>query len=383
MNKCSKKSMIRAYVYGYLNKYYVVRETMSLSEDTYLDYRKNELFAYMKKSYNANSYIGRLICSVISYIEPVVSLFVVCISSVIYTLKIPFANKTNLENRYIVYDIGQTKLEKLLDDAGLTSKDVILIIPPEKKNRLGFTCYSIFNFISINELWRCNLLSLRTIFLMNKKYKRMDIFFRSYSSLSFYMAFVVLEKLSQKNGFIYFSTYNRWAFLMGAINAPKTFVQHGVIGEYPFLIKCSFVDKGYFISPKQETLCKKYLLKGVGESFLQKSIKLNNSKLKLNGKKNVLFVCHSKYHDLELKYIPMIGASNNLYIKPHPLESSAPYEAIIKDKNAIILDKADFIEADIVLGYQSTLMEEYAILGVPVHYYSDSDFDSVVLTLTD
>lgn len=378
-----QRIMLKAYIGGYLNTYYVERTTLSLSSEGYKRFRRFALFAYIKKTYHPDSILDNFFCATYSLIEPYVSILVVICSSVLHCIKLCLKRRCNttLSRRKIIYDIGEPKLDKMLKDASIEHKDVVLIIPPEgtKYDRSIYTSYSIYNYLTFKDIWNNLILSVRTIVLLWQKYGDNDPFFRSYSCYSYYLAFCCLRYLANDNVLVYFSTYNRWALMIKEMKCKKIFIQHGIIGSFPFLIKCGRVDCGFFISKNQTVICEKYLFKEIGEIRLQKSIKINNDKLLNNGKVNILIVCHSKFMQQEIKYASLLaGGEYNIYLKYHPLESRVPYDILASKTNAIVLDKADFIEADIVIGYQSTLMEEYANIGVPVYYYSDMDFDSVI-----
>lgn len=384
-----RKNLFRLYIFGYLNEK-IVSRWQTGNQKNRKEFKKKALVSYLNLG-RFPSFVQKILIATISIAE----------------LPLSWAMETYLFGRYVfalllhtkskntegdIYFIGtkEQRFKKELQNARISEQDVVVV------KFLGFNYGRIFDGIkqiSIldglrqSDIWRAYRYSLRLSTFMDKRYGKDDMFFRSYSSFEFFLASFFLSQLDKSKKVVYVETYSRWAHLSGHLPQKVTFVQHGIIGkELNFLIKIGSPNEAYFLNEKEAGYCCEYLFyKKPVIKFLDGLKFTSNEKLLDNGNINVLVVCHYIYFDIEKKIASAVIALGgyNVYMKPHPLDPRDQYIKLCKEIGAIIMDKQDYPNVDVVIAYNSTLAVEYADAGVDVIRHDETDFEEIINKLNN
>ena len=217
------------------------------------------------------------------------------------------------------------------------------------------------------------------VFFMKKKFHKRDFFFRSYSSFEYFVAYFFVIKSSKTNKYYFHSLIDRWSYLFGDIEHKTYFIQHGLINDQQKIRKIGKADYAYFIDKKQKEICEKILFKNIPVAYFRKPINTDSTaKLLKNGLKNILLICNLLFFDKEKDIIKNLKEKKvNLYVKPHPGDKNAHYESLQSNNKFILLEPRDYIKADIVISYVSTLATEYENNGILVlrHTYNSFQYD--------
>ena len=313
-----------------------------------------------------------------SFIAPFLSLVEALLSTIIVTIRmiVVFCRSLNV-NRETYYN---QNFFACLTFAGFRLKGLLESIRPEKvrtlkipfiKNEYSENEVDILSCISIRDIIQSLISSWYTIWLMYFKYRKRDPLFRSYSSFEYYLTCCFVDKTQGDNSFVYFNTFDRWAFLM--CNTTRSiFIQHGKLMDTLKLIKVGVPHIAYYLNQRQQLVLEKVLFKGTPSDVkFKKTISFTSNELLVhNEKKNVLLVCWVNNLDKEWEICSLIGNLVNLYIKPHPGDKDNPeYPKMANQFNCKIIPKTGFPQVDVVISYDSTLADEYEDVGVKVIRY--------------
>ena len=211
---------------------------------------------------------------------------------------------------------------------------------------------------------------------MSKKYKKRDLLFRSYSSFRYFIVYLYVTKSSKTNEYYFHSLIDKWAYLFGGIEHKTYFIQHGIVNENIKMRKIGKADYSYYVDKKQKEVCEKMLFNNKPVAYYRKPINIISSKkLLTNGLKNILMICNLLFSEKEKDIIETLNNKKvNLYVKPHPGDKNKYYKNLQLNNNFIILGKEDYIKADIVISYVSTLATEYENKGILVLRHTNSSF---------
>lgn len=180
-----------------------------------------------------------------------------------------------------------------------------------------------------------------------------------------------MKNTEESNHFVYYNTYDRWAFLM-CNTVGATFVQHGKLLDKVPLIKVGTPDTAYYLSRRQRMILEKILFDGEPKNVrYRKPIEFTcNELLHHNGKKNVLLVCWNNNIDKEWDICKLLYKECNLYIKPHPGDNeNTAYPQMAELYQCVIIPKTGYPHVDVVVSYDSTLADEYEDVDVQVIRY--------------
>lgn len=364
------KKYIRYFISGYLNMYYnELVFARTTSEESFQQYRIRSTLRYLGLKDTTKDY---------SWLAPLFSITVALAGTVLVFLKAmlimvvcPFKRKRNYEGRTFLASLGiaSFRLKGLLDSVRPLEINTLKI--PFIKNDYQENEVDVLTAITMADVWRSLMASWKTIWVLYAKYRKRDPLIRSYSCFEFYLACCFVEKMEGRNRFVYYNTYDRWAFLMCNIEG-SIFIQHGKLLDNLPLIKVGTPETAYYLSKRQGRVLEKVLLNHVPQQVkYRKPMEFTyNEVLQHNGKKNVLLVCWSNNIDKEWEICDLLSDKCNLYIKPHPGDKDNPeYPKMAERYHCIIIPKTGYPHVDVVVSYESTLADEYEDVDVKVIRY--------------
>ncbi len=379
----SLKTYKKYYIFGYLNLYFT-----------------NLIFAYdpSKESYQEfkfrfflDHYGFKQIRLNVSWIVPVLVLLESIIGSLLVlfrfaylTAKMPFVKKERYTGLSFIASLSMISFRvKDMLKAVRPSEVCTLKIPftlcDYKENEID-----ILSSLRFSDIFSSFVGSLSVIWTIYLKYGRRDFLFRSYSSFEYLLTCCFVKNATDNNSFVYYNTYDRWAFLM-CNTKESTFIQHGKLNDDLKLIKVGTPHIAYYLNSSQKDVLDRVLFKSSVENVLYRPCLecTNDSFLKHNGKKNVLLVCWSMNIDKEWFMCRMLHKDVNLYIKPHPADKeNTEYQKMVDELGCVIVPKTSYPKVDIVISYDSTLADEYDNIGLKVIRYDKlkdlNDIKSVI-----
>lgn len=228
----------------------------------------------------------------------------------------------------------------------------------------------VLSVISYKDIFDAFISAVAMIFYMERRFAKEDILFRSYASFEFFLTCRFVKRTESDNKFIYFNTFDRWAFLMCRANTEVYFIQHGKLDYLTTLIRVGTPDVAYYVSPAQQTIVEDTLFANKPKEVRFRKILQfthNDILIRDNGKLNVLIVSVVSFIKDVVKIVEMLGGKVNLYVKPHPSDKVMDtYNHLVEEYGVVILEKTAYPEVDVVLSYNSTLADEYDLAGVRV-----------------
>ena len=282
-----------------------------------------------------------------------------------------FKRNQTYESRFFLASLGFAafRLKSLLKT--VRPMEISTLKIPFIKNDYHENEVDILSEISIADVCKSLTAAWQTIWVMYTKYHHRDPIIRSYSSFEYYLTCSFVKKMQKNNQFLYYNTYDRWAFLMCNTEG-STFVQHGKILDTVSLIKVGTPETAYYLSKRQGVIVEKILFYDTPKNVRQrKPMEFTcNEVLKQNGKKNVLLVCWNNNIYKERIICEMLYLKCNLYIKPHPGDKDNPaYPQMAEQYKCVIVPKTGYPNVDVVVSYNSTLADEYEDVDVQVIRY--------------
>lgn len=248
--------------------------------------------------------------------------------------------------------------------------------------RQAASVHSLLDFPDIVSSLFCTLLAKKHA----PKYLRPNEEFQYYSAFDWFLCFHALIKL--KSVPISMDHFDRWAMLVDAVSEHRLkdtlnqplltsgycLVQHGKVDE----AICEFgepwqrlrnVDQLHCFTQGALSLFQSHLLSkvrpkaGGGTKFFtySNSLELQGE---LTERFQVLIIGHPGCFEIQhlLHAELLLKGVSDFYYKPHPRFKVPDQAGKIFDE--VILDPAFFPNVDLVIGYPSTLVEEYKALGV-------------------
>lgn len=378
-----KKEMFIYYLYGYLNEK-IVGRWQTGNQKNRKEYKKKAIVNYLNLG-RFPSVVQNTLIAILSFAELPLSWGM----ETYLLMRYLFASLINIKsnNEGDIYFIGtkEQRFKKELQNARIPKQNVVAVkFYGWDYGQIfdGIKQISILDGLRPSDIWRAYKYSLRMSTFMDKRYGKEDMFFRSYSSFEFFLANFFFSHLDKSKKVVYVETYSRWAHLCGHLSHHVIFIQHGIIGkELCFLIKIGTPDVAYFLNEKEATYCCEYLFNKKPEIKFLDGLKFtSNEKLLENGNINVLVVCHYIYFETEKKIASAVMGLGgyNVYMKPHPLDPREQYVEFCEEIGAVIMDKQDYPQVDVVIAYNSTLAVEYADVGVDVIRHDEIDFEEII-----
>lgn len=229
---------------------------------------------------------------------------------------------------------------------------------------------NILSVITISDIWYSFVSACVMVFFMEKRFSKSDILFRSYSSFEYFLTCCFVKRTEGDNKFIYYNTFDRWAFLMCGAHTEVTFIQHGKLDYLTTLIRIEAPNIAYYVSPEQQKVVEDTLFTSQPSVVrFRKVLQFTRNELlnRENGKRNVLIVSVVSFIKDVSRIVDMLAGDVNLYVKPHPSDKVMDeYMHMAERHGVVILEKTAYPEVDVVISYNSTLADEYDLAGVKV-----------------
>ena len=386
MNAAEKK-IFKNYILAYLNGYYLFTTFSFTGDMNYKSFKIQKAIQYFK--------IIRLVFALkwfFKYLllpfETLISVTIVIVEFIYCSIVYPFYSEKCFKNSILLLTRGEKKVQELLNRASIDLDSIQLItIPflPIKQDYAGINnTSSVLSGISYWDIFNSFLLSIRMVFFLKNKYGHRDCLFRSYSSFYFFIASSYFRKIDLSNTVVYTATFDRWAYLFANLNNKVIFIQHGQLSiNKPsfFIIKVGSPTVAYYINQSQAVRCNDLLFKNTPEMHILKGLEFNSAeKLIQNERQNVLLICELRYFDIENQIVKRLVDLDkfNVYIKPHPLDPFEMYRSYLIYPNVSLLKKDDYLKADFVISYESTLAILYEEAGVRVFRYDILGKDTIL-----
>lgn len=364
------RQFIKYYCYGYLNTYYCdCLFSFDSSEESFAQHRMRMALRYLglKDTTKDLSWLSPFM----SILEAFSASVIVFFRAIVLLSKHLIIKHQEYQNRTFIASLSFSsfRVNKILDN--IRPKEVSTLKIPFIKNEYKENEVDILTGIRKREVLFSLIASWMTIWTLFKKYRKRDPLFRSSSSFDYYLTCCFVENARDNNHFIFYNTYDRWAFLM-CNTFESTFIQHGKLLETLPLIKVGTPHVAYYLNREQQLVVDSVLFKSVPAyvkfrkpmSFSCDNLLIHNEKL------NVLIVCLGIYINKERELCNILFANYNIYIKPHPGDKdNTEYLQMAKQYNCIIIPKNGYPKVDVVISYDSTLADEYEAANVKVIRY--------------
>ena len=361
---------IKCYISGYLNMYYFYYDVAyDPKKETFLHYKIQTVLHYA--GFEKVSVDLSRIASLLSVLESLFGSVYVFAKFLYVFLWHLFVQRRNYNDKTFLASLtfAPFRLKGFLE--AIRPIEVSTIKIPFIKNGYKENEINILSSLNSMDIVQSLLLSWRTIWLQYYKYRHRDTLFRSYSCFEYYLACYFVDHTKESNQFVFYNTYDRWAFLMSA-TPNSTFIQHGKLMDTLRLIKISTPARAYYINQVQQKVCENVLYRGRPRFIgFRKHLEFTcNDLLKSNGKKNVLIVCWNNNITQEWEICRILDKKVNIYLKPHPGDKDNPsYPQMAKQYDGVIIPKTGYPKVDVVLSYDSTLADEYEDVGIYVIRY--------------
>lgn len=365
-----EKKYIRYFISGYLNMYYnELSFAYDPSQGSFQQYRIRSTLRYLGLKDTTKDYSW--LAPLLGISSSVLGSIIVFFKALIVLFICPFKHKHSYEGRTFLASLGfaSFRLKYLLESVRPLEISTIKI--PFIKNDYQENEVDILTEVSVADVCKSLIAAWQTIWVQYTKYNHRDPIIRSYTSFEYYLACCFVKNMKGKNRFLYYNTYDRWAFLMCNTEC-STFLQHGKLMDTVLLIKVGTPETAYYLSKRQGLIVEKKLFNNTPKNVRQrKPIEFTcNEMLQQNGKKNVLLVCWNNNIEKEWEICEMLHGKCNLYIKPHPGDKNNPtYPQMAEQYQCVIIPKTGYPHVDVVVSYDSTLADEYEDVDVQVIRY--------------
>lgn len=367
-----EKKYVKYYLLGYLNYYLVSKEfSFSSESESYKQYKLRTSLALLGIK---SKMIGK-ICpvNVMLVVEVAISWFVVSLRFLGVMAKSFFVKKREFESCLFLPGISVASFRVVEMLKSIRPMEVNTFKIPFVKSHYRENDVDVLSCISIKDIYQSFWGSLVAIFIIAHKYGYRDFLFRSYSSFEFLLTCCFVRNVEKKNKFVYYNTYERWAFLFSNAETERIFIQHGKLPAYLHIIKVGTPTKAFYISEEQKDILEKVLFYKSPQEFAYRPnlTFVGNELLKNNGKKNILLVCCMNTIEQERKIIKILSSKNvNLYVKPHPRDKNiSEYKEMASKYNYSLMPKTAYPKVDTVISYDSTLADEYEKVDIEVIRY--------------
>ncbi len=264
----------------------------------------------------------------------------------------------------------------------------------------------ILMLLSPNDLMRAWSLSVRAVRCLGRHATTKHWIFQGYTAFRWMATRIAFDKIDAK-GYVIAEHYDRWACLIDSVvrfrsrkafSPPPgfTIVQHGCLislnnsqsskAELPLALRSrhrsvssilvyDIYSRNVFFNSVISRACQS---RGVRVGYYRPTITLSE----LHAKKgfSILFVGHSLCEKLHIDLHRSLGSEPIFsFYKPHP--TSPPSNEVVNQSWLLIEGREIFPPVDLLISYPSTLVDEYASLGIPavLHSLNESEVDRSML----
>lgn len=244
-----------------------------------------------------------------------------------------------------------------------------------------------FSLLTSEDIERARLLAIRASAELRRRPSTRLWALQSYTAMRWFAACIALAKFTQCRLLIA-EHYDRWAVLADAIartgqGNTLTLVQHGALaglsanGETPSgrlhfplphpltsVSRLSVYDADSQSVFLRDVLTPKCVARGVDVRTFKPTIELRQ--MNTMGRASLLIVGHTLCEPLHIALMNQLsrdGIDVEVFYKPHP--TAAPGNHVARQSWHVIDERSVFPAVDLIVAYPSTLVTEYANVGVP------------------
>ena len=373
------KKIFKSYLYGYIVEYNNYKSFLNTRDiKSYKNFKAKKVLEYFKIPIRFINFFSNIIQK-LSILDVPISLAIISYNYIKYILILLFTPKIKLQNTKLMLGLNSNKItfNNMMKSLDPNIENITIIKMPNISAKYNdYKKISILSGLTFKDILKAYVYAFKMVFFMSKKYKKRDLLFRSYSSFRYFIVYLYVTKSSKTNEYYFHSLIDKWAYLFGGIEHKTYFIQHGIVNENIKMRKIGKADYSYYIDKKQKEVCEKMLFNNKPVAYYRKPINIISSKKILtNGLKNILIICNLLFSEKEKDIIETLNNKKvNLYVKPHPSDKNKYYKNLQLNNNFIILEKEDYIKADIVISYVSTLATEYENKGILVLRHTNNSF---------
>lgn len=264
----------------------------------------------------------------------------------------------------------------------------------------------ILTLLSLSDLMRAWSLSVKAVHCLGRHARTKHWVLQGYTALRWMATRIAFDKVDAK-GYVIAEHYDRWACLIDSAVRSRsrkaftsspgfTIVQHGSLAslnnsqsskaELPLalysrhlsvssILVYDIYSRDVFFNSVISHSCQS---RGVRVDYYRPTIIL--SELYVQKGFSILFVGHSLCEQLHIDLHRSLGSVSIFsFYKPHP--TSPPSNEVVNQSWLLIQGREIFPPVDLLISYPSTLVDEYASLGVPavLHSLNESEVDRSML----
>jgi len=364
-----EKKYRQYFIYGYINFMNISRSFVKEKEEvSFVNRKLRYFFTYIGLHSPKGDYTkwGKLI----AVFEVIVSLMILLGRFITVVFQKIFSQHVDIKGLYLQAPLTWPAYrikDMLRSFEGVEAHSIKI---PFVKNTYREREIKVLSVISFKDIFDSFVSTAAMIFYMECRFAKADILFRSYASFEFFLSCRFVKRTEGNNKFIYYNTFDRWAFLMCRANTEVYFIQHGKLDYLTTLIRVGTPDVAYYVSPPQQKIVEDTLFTNKPKKVcFRKMLQFTRNDLLIrdNGKLNVLIVSVVSFIKDVVRIVELLGGKVNLYVKPHPSDTVMDiYNKLVEQYGVVILEKTAYPEVDVVLSYNSTLADEYDLAGVRV-----------------
>lgn len=263
-------------------------------------------------------------------------------------------------------------------------------VQPKNDLFLHSRVINMYSLMRTSDFFLAWLYSVRAIYVCLFKNDFRPQVLQTYTAFRWFIIRFGLSRIP--NGHFYTAEhFDRWSILADQIvnlmkrsgkESSLSVVQHGLLGSLTQVSGEESKQNNLFIKHKLKSVSRLYAydqnsadiftqqifapeLTRIEVHFFKPQIQLQKSLLPGTSSLKILFVGHPICENFQLQLLKKMTLENSdvqLYYKPHP--TSAPHQSIREQKWVVIDDKGYFPEVNLLISYPSTLVSEYAFLGI-------------------
>lgn len=365
-----------AYIYltSCKNEIYLDRIGMELTNlSTSIDFEIIRPFT-LKKYIVKYKFIGKIILSGIIFFWGIINClfaFVQLIKSLFHKI---FTSGILLIESEIIVDLTPLLVNRLQNIKNVPKYRITKLTTNRKNN-----VYSIYHFLTFNNLLNSFILSCISPFFISKIEKQKVHRLQTYTSFSWYITWFAINNISPKE--IWFGNhFDRWAILVDNIGYSNTLIQHGIEdGSFSPPVKLHNIKTMYLYNYNQAQFFYDKILDCMPKIRIFEP-KLTLSKIDKNCFSILIIGNIAVYSQIEYLLIEkMFNFGYCIFLKPHPRQSISQYKLWTNSYQfELITDPYYFPDVDVVISYNSTLALEYELMGKTVLYHTDLKFEELL-----
>ena len=240
------KKYLRYYIFGYLDWYFCsLGFSYDAKKESYQQYKLRLAVRYLGKKDPKNDLSSW--APLINITEAIIGSVLVSFRLLYVIVKKSFVKKCEYNNQLFLASNTIAAFRMKLILTSIRPQQVTCLRIPFIKSNFHENEIDILGSLSFKDIIQSYTGSLLTIWTIYGKYRKRDVMFRSYSSFEYYLTCCFVRRNEYNNCFVYYATFDRWAFLMSATKN-SIFIQHGNLTDTLHLIKTSTPYTAYYIN---------------------------------------------------------------------------------------------------------------------------------------